>query len=105
MAGSVMGGSILNKILNMKHLFTPRPVAVPDHGHGVRPMPSGETEVTMTIVTDRYGEENDGRSPVPVALLYMLWRPLHPAAGEREYPQPPVSFCVPDGFCAEMHRG
>jgi len=48
-----MGGSILNKILNMKHLFTLGLSLSLTMGTAFGQCPPGETEVTMTIVTDR----------------------------------------------------
>lgn len=59
--------------------------------------PPGETEVTMTIVTDAYGSETTwevtgpGGSPV-----YGSGGP-YTDQGAGEHPQTPVSFCVPDG--------
>jgi hypothetical protein len=60
--------------------------------------PGGQTEVTMNIVTDRYGEETTwsvtgpGGSPV-----FGSGGPYTQQAAAGEYPMPPVSFCVPDG--------
>ncbi|HMQ76710.1 MAG TPA: T9SS type A sorting domain-containing protein [Flavobacteriales bacterium] len=60
--------------------------------------PPGETQVTMTIVTDAYGSETTwevtgpGGSPV-----YGSGGPYQDQSGAGEYPQTPVSFCVPDG--------
>ena len=59
--------------------------------------PPGETQVTMTIVTDAYGSETTwevtgpGGSPV-----YGSGGP-YTDQGAGEHPQTPVSFCVPDG--------
>ncbi|MBK9275505.1 MAG: Omp28-related outer membrane protein [Flavobacteriales bacterium] len=60
--------------------------------------PPGETQVTMTIVTDAYGSETTwevtgpGGSPV-----YGSGGPYQDQGSAGEYPQTPVSFCVPDG--------
>lgn len=60
--------------------------------------PTGETEVTMTIVTDRYGDETEwvvtgtGGSPT-----YASGGPYTTQNSAGEYPQTPVTFCVPDG--------
>lgn len=59
---------------------------------------SGETEVTMTIITDRYGDETTwtvtgpGGSP-----SFASGGPYTQQSAGGEYPQTPVTFCVPDG--------
>lgn len=60
--------------------------------------PPGETQVTMTVVTDAYGSETTwevtgpGGSPV-----YGSGGPYQDQTSAGEFPQTPVSFCVPDG--------
>ncbi len=60
--------------------------------------PTGETSVTMTIITDRYGEETTwtvtgpGGSP-----SFASGGPYTQQSAGGEYPQTPVTFCVPDG--------
>lgn len=60
--------------------------------------PTGETEVTMTIITDRYGDETTwtvtgpGGSPT-----YASGGTYTQQSSSGEYPQAPVTFCVPDG--------
>ncbi len=60
--------------------------------------PPGETEVTMTIVADRYGEETEWEVTGPGGTpVYGSGGPYTNQSSNGEYPQAPVSFCVPDG--------
>jgi hypothetical protein len=60
--------------------------------------PSGQTEVTFNLTLDRYGSETTwsvtgpGGSPE-----YASGGPYTDAAANGEYPQAPVTFCVPNG--------
>jgi thiol-disulfide isomerase/thioredoxin len=60
--------------------------------------PTGETQVTMTVVTDAYGSETTwsvtgpGGSPT-----YASGGPYANGGSINAFPQTPVSFCVPDG--------
>ena len=64
--------------------------------------PTGETEVTMTVVTDAYGSETEweitgiGGSPV-----YASGGPYQDQSSSGSYAQTPVSFCVPEGTVLE----
>ena len=98
-----MGGSILNKILNMKHFFTLGLSLSLTMGTAFGQCPPGETEVTMTIVTDRYGEETTWEVTGPGGTpVYGSGGPYTQQPANGEYPQPPVSFCVPDGSVLEI---
>lgn len=60
--------------------------------------PAGQTQVTVSITTDRYGDETTwtltgpGGSPV-----YAQGGPYTTASANGAYPQTPVNACVPDG--------
>ena len=60
--------------------------------------PSGQTQVTFTLTLDRYGSETTwsvtgpGGSPE-----FASGGPYTDAAANGEYPQAPVTFCVPNG--------
>lgn len=65
--------------------------------------PTGETEVTFELTLDRYGSETtweitgQGGSPV-----YESGGPYSDEASNGAYPQPDVTFCVPDGTILEV---
>jgi ribosomal protein S11 len=79
-----------------KHLLTTLSLFLAIVAYGQ--CPTGETEVTMTIITDAYGSETEweitgaGGSPV-----YSSGGPYADQTAAGEFPQTPVSFCVPDG--------
>jgi len=67
-------------------------------GSAMAQCPNGETQVTMTVVTDAYGSETTwtitgpGGSPT-----YASGGPYADQSAGGEYPQTPVNFCVPNG--------
>ena len=87
----------------MKNIFTLAALAALPFGTVLGQCPTGETEVTMDIVTDRYGDETTwevsgpGGSPV-----FASGGPYTLQVASGAYPQPSVSFCVPNGSVLEI---
>jgi len=60
--------------------------------------PTGETEVTVTLVTDRYGDETTWSLTGPGGTpVHAQGGPYTLAGANGAYPQTPVSTCVADG--------
>jgi len=60
--------------------------------------PTGETQVTLNLVLDRYGSETTWSATGPGGSpSYASGGPYTDAAASGEYPLPPVTFCVPNG--------
>lgn len=78
-----------------KHLLTPLFLLLAAITYGQ--CPTGETEATFDLVLDRYGSETtweitgQGGSPT-----YASGGPYTDQGANGEYPQAPITFCVPD---------
>jgi hypothetical protein len=60
--------------------------------------PAGQTQVTVAITTDRYGDETTWTLTGPGGTpVYAQGGPYTLAAANGAYPQTPVNACVPDG--------
>lgn len=60
--------------------------------------PAGQSEVTVTISTDRYGDETTWSLTGPGgAPVYASGGPYALQGSAGSYPQTPVSVCIPDG--------
>ena len=84
-----------------KHLLTTLSLFLAVVAYGQ--CPAGQTEVTFELTLDRYGSEVTweitGQGGTPV---YESGGPYTDQASNGAYPQPDVTFCVPDGTVLEV---
>lgn len=87
----------------MKQISTLALLFAASIGQVLAQCPPGETEITMQIITDRYGEETTWEVTGPGGTpTHASGGPYTQASASGEYPQPAVTFCVPNGSILEV---